>query len=35
MIDMIELSRSFEIEVRMMRLADENASRATELLRNR
>ncbi len=35
MINMIELSRRFEIEVRMMRLADENASRATELLRNR
>lgn len=34
MIDMIELSRRFEIEVRMMRLADENASRAAELLRN-
>lgn len=35
MIDMIELSRRFEIEVRMMRLADENASRAAELLRSR
>ena len=35
MIDMIELSRRFEIEVRMMRPADENASRPTELRRSR
>jgi flagellar basal-body rod protein FlgF len=34
LVDMIELSRRFEIEVRMMRLADENATRAAELLRN-
>ena len=34
MIEMIELSRRFEIEVRMMRVADENASRAVELLRS-
>ncbi|MBT8441190.1 MAG: flagellar biosynthesis protein FlgF, partial [Gammaproteobacteria bacterium] len=34
MIEMIELSRRFEIEVRMMRVADENASAAAELLRN-
>jgi len=34
MIEMIELSRRFEIEVRMMRLADENASKAAELLRS-
>jgi flagellar basal-body rod protein FlgF len=34
MIEMIELSRRFELEVRMMRVADENASRAAELLRN-
>ena len=31
MVGMIELSRQFEVEVRMMRVADENASRAAEL----
>ena len=32
MVSMIELARQFELEVRMMRLADENATRAAELL---
>ncbi len=31
MIQMIELARQFDVEIRMMRVADENASRATEL----
>ncbi len=31
MVSMIELARQFEVEVKMMRVADENASRATEL----
>ena len=33
LVGMIELARQFEIEVRMMRVADENASRAAELIR--
>lgn len=32
MVSMIELARQFEVEVRMMRLADENATRAANLL---
>lgn len=32
MVSMIELSRQFEVEVRMMRIADENATRAAELV---
>jgi len=32
MVSMIELARLFEVEVRMMRLADENATRAAELV---
>lgn len=31
MVGMIELSRQFDVEIRMMRVADENASRAAEL----
>lgn len=31
MVTMIELARQFEVEVRMMRIADDNATRATEL----
>ena len=33
MVDMIELARQFEMQVRMMRTADENASRASEMAR--
>jgi len=33
LVGMIELARQFEIEVRMMRVADENASRAADLIR--
>jgi flagellar basal-body rod protein FlgF len=33
MVSMIELARHFELDVRMMRIADENASRAAELAR--
>jgi flagellar basal-body rod protein FlgF len=33
MVSMIELARQFEVEVRMMRLADENATRAADLVR--
>ena len=33
MVSMIELARQFEVEVRMMRLADENATRAANLVR--
>lgn len=33
MVAMIELSRQFEVEVKMMRVADDNASRAAELAR--
>jgi flagellar basal body rod protein FlgF len=31
MVDMIELSREFDLAVRMMRVADENASRAASI----
>ena len=33
MVSMIELSRQFEVEIKMMRVADENAQRAAELAR--
>lgn len=33
MVDMIELSRQFELQVRMMRTAEENGSKAAELMR--
>lgn len=33
MVSMIELARQFEVEVRMMRLADENATRAADMVR--
>ncbi len=33
MVSMIELARQFEVEVKMMRLADENATRAADLIR--
>jgi flagellar basal-body rod protein FlgF len=31
MVDMIEIARQFEVAVRMMRVADENASRAASI----
>lgn len=33
MVSMIELARQFEVEVKMMRVADENAARAADLVR--